>query len=395
MTLRTIGQAANLGALRRQGLAAFVVLFAVGCSSTHDAAKKALNPDPPAKMFADADKLLNRGSYSDAAKKFEDLDRDHPYSPEARRAMVMAAYAYYKAGKYTEAQAAGKRYTVMHPGTKDAALAHHIVASSNFDEIRDHRHDQTATRKALAELKLLMQRYPDSPYSKQAINRIRIAEDLLAASEMNVGRYYLNRQNYVGAINRFKVVVTRYQTTRHVEEALARLRHIAGRVPGAMFELHRDNAGRYSLPYASDALRDTCGFAPDDLRESVSPLVRIVHPDDRPGMLASIERSAADLVQWEYEFRLSEEGGAEDRWLQASAVPVRDGDGSIHWYGFAMDASVRKATEADAERLGRYLEKLGGFKDRSVTMRLTRQENTLTLETPGTIRATRSPIPSP
>ena len=206
-----------------QGLVVAVALAAAGCSSTSDAAKKALNPDPPAKMYADAEKYLNSGSYSDAAKKFEDLDRDHPYAPEARRAMVMAAYSYYKAGKHAEAQVAGKRYTTMHPGTKDAALAHHIVASSTFDEIKDYQRDQTATRKSLLELKLLVQRYPDSPYSKQAVNRIRIGEDILAASEMNVGRYYLNRQNYVGAINRFKVVVAEYQTTVHVEEALYRI----------------------------------------------------------------------------------------------------------------------------------------------------------------------------
>jgi outer membrane protein assembly factor BamD len=206
-----------------QWLAIAAALVAAGCSSTSDAAKRALNPDPPGKMYADADRYLNSGSYTDAAKKFEDLDRDHPYSPEARRAMVMAAYAYYKAGKYPEAQAAGKRYTTMHPGTKDAALAHHIVASANFDEIKEPHRDQTATRKALGELKLLVQRYPDSPYTKQAINRVRIAEDVLAASEMNVGRYYLNRQNYVGAINRFKTVVSDYQTTVHVEEALYRI----------------------------------------------------------------------------------------------------------------------------------------------------------------------------
>ena len=137
--------------------------------------------------------------------------------------MVMAAYAYYKAGKFPEAIAAGKRYTVMHPGTKDAALAHHIIASANFDDIRDPHRDQTATRKALAELKQLVQRYPDSPYTKQAANRIRIADDILAASEMNVGRYYLNRQNYVGAINRFKTVVSEFQTTPQVEEALYRI----------------------------------------------------------------------------------------------------------------------------------------------------------------------------
>ncbi len=194
----------------------------LACSST-DLAKKALNPDPPGKMFAEADTALNRGAYSEAAKLFEDLDRDHPYAPEARRAMVMAAYAYYKAGKYPEAIAAGRRYTVMHPGTKDAPLAHHIIASANFDDIRDPQRDQTATRKALIELRQLVQRYPDSPYTQQATNRIRIAEDILGASEMNVGRYYLNGKNYVGAINRFKTVVSQYQTTPQVEEALYRI----------------------------------------------------------------------------------------------------------------------------------------------------------------------------
>jgi outer membrane protein assembly factor BamD len=166
---------------------------------------------------------MNNGSYTDAAKKFEDLDRDHPYAPEARRAMVMAAYAYYKAGKYPEAVASARRYTTLHPGTKDAALAHHIIASANFDEIKDPARDQTATRKALEELKTLVQRYPDSPYTKQANNRIRLAQDLLAASEMNVGRYYQNRNNHVAAINRYKVVITEYQTTQQVEEALYRV----------------------------------------------------------------------------------------------------------------------------------------------------------------------------
>jgi outer membrane protein assembly factor BamD len=196
----------------------------VGCTSGSDLlSKKALNPDPPDKMYARADSLLAKGAYSDAAKRFEDLDRDHPYAAEARRAMVMAAYAYYKAGKFPEAIAAGKRYTVMHPGTKDAALAHHIVASANFDDIKEPHRDQTATRKALAELRLLVQRYPDSPYAQQAVNRIRIAEDILAASEMNIGRWHLERQLYTGAINRFKTVVTEYQTTPQVEEALYRL----------------------------------------------------------------------------------------------------------------------------------------------------------------------------
>jgi outer membrane protein assembly factor BamD len=204
------------------GIALSMLGSMVACSSS-SGLEKALNPDPPDKMYAAADSALNRGSYSDAAKRFEDLDRDHPYSAEARRAMVMAAYAYYKAGKYPEAIAAGKRYTTMHPGTKDAALAHHIIASANFDDIKDPHRDQTATRKAMAELKLLTQRFPDSPYTKQAINRIRIAENILAAAEMNVGRYYLNQKQFPAAVGRFKTVVSDYQTTPQVEEALYRI----------------------------------------------------------------------------------------------------------------------------------------------------------------------------
>jgi outer membrane protein assembly factor BamD len=194
-----------------------------GCSSSNDAAKAALNPDPPDRMYAIADAFMAKGKWEDAAKKFEDLDRDHPYSPEARRSIAMSAYAYYKAGKYPEAIANGKRYTTMHPGTKEAALAHYVVASAHYDEIRGPDRDQSNTRKALAEFKALKARYPDSQYSREVDNKIRICEDSLAASEMVVGRAYLKQKHYQSAINRFKVVATDVQTTQHVEEALMRL----------------------------------------------------------------------------------------------------------------------------------------------------------------------------
>lgn len=192
-----------------------------GCASSSDTS--ILNTDPPEKMYADADSLMNRGKFDDAARKFEDLDRSHPYSPEARRAIVLAAYAYYKAGKTPEAIASAERYAVMHPGTKDAPLAHHIIASAYFDDMKTAERDQTATRKALEQLKILQSRYPDSTYARDATNRIRIAEDNLAASEMEVGRYYMKEKNFVAAINRFKTVITDYQTTAHVEEALMRV----------------------------------------------------------------------------------------------------------------------------------------------------------------------------
>jgi outer membrane protein assembly factor BamD len=207
--------------VRAAAVCGLIALLA-GCASSTDSAKL-LNPDPPAKMFADGDALMSKGRFNDAAKKFEDLDRDHPYAPEARRAIAMAAYAYFRAGKSEEAIATARRYTTMHPGTKEAALAHHIIASAYFEDMRGPNRDQSNTRKAVAELKTLKARYPDSPYARDADNRIRIGEDSLAASEMEVGRYYLNRKNHVAAINRFKTVVTEYQTTAHVEEALMRL----------------------------------------------------------------------------------------------------------------------------------------------------------------------------
>jgi len=216
-----ISETVSVRMLWRAG-AVSLALSLAACASSNDISK-ALNPDPPGKMYAEADGLLARGKYERAAKRFEDLDRDHPYAPEARRAIVMAAYAYYKAGKTPEAIAAAQRYTTMHPGTKEAALAHHIIASSYFDEMKGPNRDQSTTRKALAELEVLRTRYPDSPYAKDAENRIRIALDTLAGAEMEVGRYYLKQNNYVAAINRFKTVITDYQTTAHVEEALMRL----------------------------------------------------------------------------------------------------------------------------------------------------------------------------
>lgn len=206
----------------RRAAPVIVACLLAACSSTKNA-EKLLNPDPPDKMYLVADSLLNRGRFEDAAQKFEDLDRDHPYSPEARRAIVMSAYAYYKAGKFPEAIGTARRYTTMHPGTKEAAFAHHIIAMSYFDDMNGPNRDQGNTRKALEEFKTLIARYPESTYAKAAENKVRITEDSLAAHEMYVGRNYLNNKQWLAAKNRYEVVVREYQTTAHVEEALMRL----------------------------------------------------------------------------------------------------------------------------------------------------------------------------
>jgi len=135
----------------------------------------------------------------------------------------MSAFAYYKAGLFEEAIQAAKRYSTLHPGTKEAALAQHIIAMSYYDRITDPSRDQGRTRKAHEELKKLVRRFPDSSYAIKARNRIKIATDMLAAAEMKVGRYYLEQKTYLAAINRYRVVITNYQTTAQVEEALMRV----------------------------------------------------------------------------------------------------------------------------------------------------------------------------
>jgi outer membrane protein assembly factor BamD len=178
---------------------------------------------PPDITYKKAETLLDKQSWEEAAKAYEEVDINHPYSQEARRAIVMAAYAYYKNGKYEDAIGAAERYLTLHPGTPESDMAQNIIAMSSYDQILDPRRDQTNARKALQAYMTLVQRYPDSRYVGEAENRIRILRDLLAASEMTVGRYYLRHSNYLAAINRFKVVVSDYQTTAQIEEALSRL----------------------------------------------------------------------------------------------------------------------------------------------------------------------------
>ena len=222
---------------RGRKLAPLMVVMALavgvsGCSagssmtswfSSSSATASAEDVDPPEAIYQKADKLISDRDFEAAAKEYEEVDRQHPYSPLARRAIVMAAYAHYKQGNYGQAIAGGRRYVTLHPGTKETALAQHIIASSYFDQVNGPRNDQTLTQKAHKELKLLLRRYPDSRYAEKAKKRLLIVEDLLAASEMSVGRYYQKKKNYLAAINRYKTVIRKYQTTAHVQEALLRV----------------------------------------------------------------------------------------------------------------------------------------------------------------------------
>jgi outer membrane protein assembly factor BamD len=178
-----------------------------------------------------ADKLYNEGLYlmnqskdpKAASKKFEEVDRQHPYSDWARKSLLMSAYAFYNAGDFDNCIGAATRYVTLHPGSADAAYAQYLIAASHYDQIPDISRDQGRTEKAIAALEEVVRKYPTSEYATSAKAKLEGARDQLAGKEMNVGRYYMDKRDYTAAINRFKTVVTQYQTTRHVEEALARL----------------------------------------------------------------------------------------------------------------------------------------------------------------------------
>jgi len=178
-----------------------------------------------------ADKLYNEGlfllnnkeDYEGAAKKFDEVDRQNPYSDWARKALLMSAFSYYQAKKYDECINSAKRYVALHPGSPDAAYAQYLIGSSYYDQILDVNHDQAHADKAVNALEEVVRKYPDTEYALNAKKKIQMARDQLAGKEMEIGRFYMKRRDFTGAINRFKVVVTQYQTTREVEEALMRL----------------------------------------------------------------------------------------------------------------------------------------------------------------------------
>ena len=178
-----------------------------------------------------ADRLYNEGLYllnvkndpKKAAKKFEEVDRQHPYSEWARKSLIMSSYAYYQAGDYDDCVTAAQRYITLHPGSPDAAYAQYLIGASYFDEIPDITRDQARTEKALAALQEVIRKYPTSEYAVAPSRRSRSPTTSSPARKCRSGAITWKSKDYTGAINRFKVVVTKYQTTRHVEEALMRL----------------------------------------------------------------------------------------------------------------------------------------------------------------------------
>jgi outer membrane protein assembly factor BamD len=202
-------------------LAAVSLVALGGCGG--GAGKEEYVERPVDELYNEALDELQDGQARDAAHNFEEVERQHPYSEWATRAQLMAAYAFYEANEYDDAIAAARRFIDLHPGHRDVPYAYYLIGVSYYEQISDVGRDQKMTEEALTAFDELIRRFPQSDYARDAGLKADLARDHLAGKEMAIGRYYLRREKYVAAINRFRNVIENYQTTTHVPEALHRL----------------------------------------------------------------------------------------------------------------------------------------------------------------------------
>jgi outer membrane protein assembly factor BamD len=174
-------------------------------------------------LYSLAQRRLEQRDYETAAKLFDEVERQHPYSVWARRAQMMSAFSYYIARKYPEAISSAQRFLSIHPGNKDAPYAHYLIAMSYYEQMEDVTRDQRITQQASDAFGELIRRYPESRYSSDARLKLDLINDHLAGKEMEIGRYYQRSAKWLAAATRFRTVVEKYQTTSHAPEALHRL----------------------------------------------------------------------------------------------------------------------------------------------------------------------------
>ena len=184
---------------------------------------KAIVDPPPDKLYRKGVTEMEKRDFETSAKTFTTMEKAYPYSQYQRKGLVMTTYSQYQDKKYDDAIGSAKRYLGLYPNSSDSPYVTYLEAMSYYDQIPDVNHDLDRADKALDLFNVIVTKYPSSEYAADARYKIGVARDQLAGKEMTVGRYYLNRGEYTAAINRFRTVLAKYQTTRQSEEALERL----------------------------------------------------------------------------------------------------------------------------------------------------------------------------
>jgi outer membrane protein assembly factor BamD len=211
-----------------QALAAALLAAGLGACGTLGRAQQErvqYTDEPVERIYNRGAQNLDQARWAQALAAFEEVERQHPYSSWARRAMLMEAYAHYQANDYDEAIEDAQRFIALHPGNESAPYAYYLVAICHFERILDVGRDQATTERALAALNDVVRRYPETSYARDARLKIDMVYDQLAGKELAVGRFYLTRDQHLAAINRFRNVLENehFQRTSHTPEALHRL----------------------------------------------------------------------------------------------------------------------------------------------------------------------------
>jgi len=206
-------------------LVPLVLLLAFSaCGSSGKEEEEGKYADTPAEeLYTQARTKLSEKDYKGAVEMFDEVERQHPYSEWSARAQVLAGFTQYRQQQYDDAVLTFERFLKLHPDSDSAPYAHYMIALCYYEQISDVGRDQGVTQQARDSLREVVKRFPDSEYARDARLKLDLVEDHLAGKEMMVGRYYLERGEYLSAANRFRYVVEEYQTTSHVPEALHRL----------------------------------------------------------------------------------------------------------------------------------------------------------------------------
>jgi outer membrane protein assembly factor BamD len=194
-------------------------LALAGCASKTDTYVER----PVETIYNNAMDQLLSGHYKAAAKSFDEVEQQHPYSVWATKAQIMNAYALYENHDYDASIVSADRFIQLHPGHRDVAYAYYLKALDYYIQITDVERDQKVTQEAYDALAEVVRRFPDTPYARDAKFKMDLCRDHLAGKEMQIGRWYEGQGQYLAAINRFQTVVNDYQTTTHIPEALERL----------------------------------------------------------------------------------------------------------------------------------------------------------------------------
>nr|WP_210009285.1 outer membrane protein assembly factor BamD [Neorhizobium galegae] len=188
-----------------------------------DITKLGLETDAPETLYNQGLANMKAGNLAEAGRKFDAIDRQNPFTEWGRKALVMSTFTKYRLGRNDEAVATGNRYMNQYPQSQDSAYVQYLVGLAYSKQIADVTQDQRAAVRTIDAMNKVVTNYPTSEYVEDAQAKIRFARDQLAGKEMQIGRYYLERKEYLAAIQRFRNVVEQYPNTNQVEEALARL----------------------------------------------------------------------------------------------------------------------------------------------------------------------------